>query len=87
MLEQIQGYTYNAHMQRAHTSVLQNGHVIYFFSRIKENGKTLMQMFSYNMIEKKRQLLEKKHQTYFKKHKTPRKNLPIYKKMNGYCFE
>jgi hypothetical protein len=79
LMEQIQGYTYNAQMQRAHTSVLQNGHLIYFFRRIKENGKTSTQLYSYNMIEKKRQVAERKTQAYFKKHKTPRKKRPILK--------
>ena len=74
-------------MQRAHTSILQNGHTIYFFRRIKKDNKSVMQMFSYNMIERKRQLLEEETQAYFKKHKEERIKLSVLKMMNGYCFE
>ena len=88
LLEQIKAYSYNPQMQRAHTSVLQNGHVIYFFRRIVDSeAKTVMQMYSYNMIEKKSQMMEERHHTYFDKHKSAREKQPILSKLKGYCFE
>jgi hypothetical protein len=35
ILEQIPAYTYNPQLQRNHTSILQNGHTIFFFRREK----------------------------------------------------
>jgi len=59
ILEQIPAYTYNDQVQRNHTSILQNGHNIYFFRREKyhkDETKQVMQLYKYNLMEKKRQV-------------------------------
>lgn len=46
-----------------------------------------MQLFSYNMIERKRQIMEERYKTYFNTNKEVRPKKIVMKKLKGYFFE